>query len=192
MASQTPNYNLNKIDLTDAPPDITVLNSNFDTIDTQLKTAQQAAAAVETSLTSHTGDTNNPHSVTAEQVGARPNTWLPTAAEVGAVPTSRTVNGKALSADIALSAADVGAAASSHTHAASDITSGVTNNTGTSSSITGSTNLLTMNTLRYALNRTTSVGSSDTDYTTYMARGTALKSSEATPSYNGQICWVYE
>lgn len=80
--------------------------------------------AVQSNLTAHTGNTNNPHGVTAEQVGARPNTWLPTAAEVGAVPTSRTVNGKALSADISLSAADVGAAASSHTHAASDITSG--------------------------------------------------------------------
>lgn len=148
--------------------------------------------AVQNNLNTHASNTNNPHNVTAEQVGARPNTWLPTAAEVGAVPTSRTVNGKALSADIALSAADVGAAASSHTHAASDITSGVTNNTSTSSSITGSTNLLTMNTLRYALNRTTSVGAADTDYTTYMARGTALRSSEATPSYNGQICWVYE
>lgn len=33
-----------------------------------------------------------------------------TAADVGAVPTNRTVNGKALSADITLSAADVGAA----------------------------------------------------------------------------------
>ena len=34
----------------------------------------------------------------------------------GYVPTSRTVNGKALSANISLSASDVGAAASSHTH----------------------------------------------------------------------------
>lgn len=34
---------------------------------------------------------------------------MPTAAEVGAVPTSRTVNGKALSSDITLAAADVGA-----------------------------------------------------------------------------------
>ena len=33
----------------------------------------------------------------------------PTAAQVGAVPTSRTVNGKALSANISLTAADVGA-----------------------------------------------------------------------------------
>lgn len=34
----------------------------------------------------------------------------------GKVPTSRTVNGKALSANVTLSASDVGAAASSHTH----------------------------------------------------------------------------
>lgn len=38
------------------------------------------------------------------------------ASEVGAVPTSRKVNGKALSSDISLSAGDVGAAPSSHTH----------------------------------------------------------------------------
>ena len=38
------------------------------------------------------------------------------------VPTTRTINKKALSADITLSASDVGAAASSHTHAKADIT----------------------------------------------------------------------
>ena len=76
------------------------------------------------SFAAHLGRTDNPHSVTAEQVGARPNTWLPSTAEVGAVPTSRTVNGKALSADISLSAADVGAAASSHNQSASTITAG--------------------------------------------------------------------
>lgn len=40
------------------------------------------------------------------------------------VPASRTVNGKALSSNITLSASDVGAAASSHNHSASNITSG--------------------------------------------------------------------
>ena len=40
------------------------------------------------------------------------------------VPQTRTVNSKALSEDISLSASDVGAAASSHNHAASEITSG--------------------------------------------------------------------
>lgn len=51
-------------------------------------------------------------SLSASDVGARPYTWTPTAANVGAVPTSRTVNGKALSSNITLSASDVGALAS--------------------------------------------------------------------------------
>ena len=46
------------------------------------------------------------------------------AADVGAVPTSRTVNGKALSSNITLSASDVGARASTWVPSASDITSG--------------------------------------------------------------------
>lgn len=51
----------------------------------------------------------NPPKYTAAEVGARPGTWTPTAAQVGAVPISRTVNGKALSSNISLSAGDVGA-----------------------------------------------------------------------------------
>lgn len=39
-----------------------------------------------------------------------------TAADVGAVPITRTVNGKALSSNISLTYSDVGAAPSSHTH----------------------------------------------------------------------------
>jgi hypothetical protein len=46
-----------------------------------------------------------------------------TASEVGAVPTSRKVNGKALSADISLSASDVGARASTWTPSAAEIKS---------------------------------------------------------------------
>lgn len=34
----------------------------------------------------HVTDKNNPHGVTAEQVGARPNTWTPNASDVGADP----------------------------------------------------------------------------------------------------------
>lgn len=56
----------------------------------------------------------------------------------------------------------------------------ITNNTATSGAITGSTNLLTMNTLKNALNRATSVAAADTGYTTYMARG--IGASTATPS----------
>lgn len=33
----------------------------------------------------HADDKNNPHNVTASQVGARPDTWMPTAEEVGAL-----------------------------------------------------------------------------------------------------------
>jgi len=58
-------------------------------------------------LAAHVADTQNPHAVTAAQTGA--------------VPTTREVNGKALSGDITLTAADVGAASASHTHQASDI-----------------------------------------------------------------------
>lgn len=38
-------------------------------------------------LDDHASNTANPHGVTAEQVGARPNTWTPTASEVGAAPS---------------------------------------------------------------------------------------------------------
>lgn len=40
MATYTTNYNLHKIDLTDAPPDITVINGNWEIIDTELKKAE--------------------------------------------------------------------------------------------------------------------------------------------------------
>lgn len=47
-----------------------------------------------------------------------------TPGDIGAVPTSRKVNGKALSSDISLSAAELGAAALSHTHSFGDIGGG--------------------------------------------------------------------
>lgn len=71
-------------------------------------------------------------------------------------------------------------------------TRAITNNTSTSGSISANTNLITSNTLRYALNRTTSVAAADTNYTTYMARGESLNSSETTPTLNGTIAWMYE
>ena len=42
---ETTNYNLKKIELTDSPPDITVLNNNWDTIDEELKSQADALAA---------------------------------------------------------------------------------------------------------------------------------------------------
>lgn len=60
--------------------------------------ASGSAEAVQDNLDTHTSNKSNPHGVTAAQVGA--------------VPTSRTVNGKALSSNISLTASDVGADAS--------------------------------------------------------------------------------
>lgn len=52
-------------------------------------------------------DEDNPHGITAE--------------DVGAVPVERTVNGKPLSEDVTLTAKDVGAAAEDHTHTLSSL-----------------------------------------------------------------------
>lgn len=52
--------------------------------------------AVQAAINVHANNKNNPHGVTAEQVGARPNTWTPTAQEVGALP----LTGGTLSGDI--------------------------------------------------------------------------------------------
>lgn len=67
----------------------------------------------------------------------------------------------------------------------------ITNNTATSTALTANTNLITANTLRYHTNRTTSVAAADTNYTTYMARGTALSTTQLSSLANGQICWIY-
>ena len=63
----------------------------------------------------------NKPAYTADEVGARPNTWTPSAADVGAVPTTRMVNGQALSADITLDAEDVGARPDTWTPSAEDV-----------------------------------------------------------------------
>lgn len=142
-----------------------------------------SAGAVQTNLDSHIADTvkhvtaaertdwnskaAGDHTHTAAQVGARPEDWLPTAAEINAVPTTRTVNGKALSADITLSAADVGGAAASHNQAASTITAGT-------------------------FPGQVKAGSSGQTYSTYLLRNSRLSASEANPTVNGEICWVYE
>lgn len=63
---------------------------------------------------------------TADEVGARPNTWTPSASDVGAVPTSRTVNGHALSNNVTLDAADVGAVPTTRTINSKPLSSNVT------------------------------------------------------------------
>lgn len=118
---------------------------------TQYVEISPSLALGETSSTAYRGDrgktaydhsqtTGNPHGTTAAEVGARPDTWMPTAvdvgarpstwtpsaSDVGAVPTTRKVNGKALSADISLSASDVGAATAEQVNALKPKTATVT------------------------------------------------------------------
>ena len=77
-------------------------------------------------LNAHVNNKSNPHGVTAAQVGAVPtgrkvngkalsSDITISAADVNAVPTNRTVNGKALSSDITISAADVNAVPTTRT-----------------------------------------------------------------------------
>ena len=70
-----------------------LIDDNIDAI--EALEAVAANKANTSDLTAHTSNKSNPHGVTAAQISA--------------VPTSRKVNGKALSADITLSASDVGA-----------------------------------------------------------------------------------
>ena len=70
-------------------------------------------------------------------------------------------------------------------------TKGIRNNTSTNDTIPENTAIPTTNTLRYAINRTTSVAAADTNYTTYMARGEALNSTDTNPTVNGTISWTY-
>lgn len=75
---QTPNFALKKIELTDSPPDITVINPNWDTIDQALKNLQDAINSGATDeellqlrqdLATHLENKANPHGVTKLQVG---------------------------------------------------------------------------------------------------------------------------
>ena len=52
-----------------------------------IKEAKTTASEAQGDIDSHIASKNNPHGTTAEQVGARPNTWLPTIAEIGAAPS---------------------------------------------------------------------------------------------------------
>jgi hypothetical protein len=49
---------------------------------TAIADAKKAGTNAQTNLTNHINDKSNPHGVTAEQVGARPNTWLPKISEL--------------------------------------------------------------------------------------------------------------
>ena len=54
-------------------------------LDQKIEAAHTAAGNAQTAVDQHSQNEENPHGVTAEQVGARPSDWMPTAEEVGAV-----------------------------------------------------------------------------------------------------------
>ena len=146
MAAETANYGLKKPSAEDFY-NIEDFNWNADVIDAELAKRAElgedgrvpaaqlpamdfdpagSAAAVQMALSGHTGD-NVRHLTAAERTAWNAKAagdHTHTAAQVGAVPTTRKVNGKALSADVTLAAADVGAAAAGHSHAASGVTAG--------------------------------------------------------------------
>lgn len=74
--------------------------------DSAITAAKNAGTTAQTNLNNHTKDKSNPHGVTASQVGA--------------VPTTRTINNKALSTNISLTASDVGADVSGSSSSALD------------------------------------------------------------------------
>jgi len=111
-------------------------------------------------LTSHLVNTSNPHS--------------PTAAQVGAVPTSRTVNGHALSADVTVTKSDVGL--------------GSVENTALST-WAGSSSVTTVGTIGTGTWQGTQVGVGygGTGLTSAGANGTVLESSGSAPQWKTLI-----
>lgn len=106
MPSFTPNIGLKKPSQNDFY-NIDDFNYNSDIIDNIL-------GGFENSFVSTTRKINNKPlssdiTLNADDVGARSNSWFPTASEVNAVPVSRTINGYPLTYDVLLSATDVGA-----------------------------------------------------------------------------------
>lgn len=99
------------------------INQNFNTamtgfnqeIDAAVKKAEDAAGTAEEIAEQAAIDTistqkNHPNGI-AGLDGSGKLIQMPTAADVGAVPTSRTINGKALTSNITITAADIGTSA---------------------------------------------------------------------------------
>lgn len=97
-----------------------------------LNCMQDAILKNEENLQKHEQNKNNPHGVTPEQIGARPDIWMPTAEEVGALPVGWTPDLEALGAAPAshatdknnphgVTAAQVGARPDTWTPTASDV-----------------------------------------------------------------------
>ena len=164
-------------------------------------TAQSSSLDTTIGLATAYGDTQNPYgSKTANYVLAAPNgsAGNPSFRALVAADIPNLDTGKLNSGT--LSVARGGTGAGTFTSGAALIGAGtgavttrsITNITATSTALTANTNLITANTLKNIVNRTTSVAAADTNYTTYMARGTTLNSTDTNPTVNGTIAWTYE
>ena len=169
---------------------IDVINQNMDAIDKELKNGAD-----------HADSKNNPHGVTAEQIGAAPAGHTHTASEVGAAPSEHThgasdINSGTLPVSRGgtgrVSLADgqvlVGASANAiNTRAITD---------NTSAAMCSGTYIPTCNTVAQhvaaVLNRNNCVHNAGTAYTTYMARGIALVTSAPSSLANGCCAFVYQ
>lgn len=72
------------------------------------------------------------------------------------------------------------------------VTAPVTSVDGKTGAVSLSGTYATPANINTKLNRSTNVNAADTNYTTLMARGMSLHSSETTPAVNGSIAWQYE
>ena len=104
---------------------------------TALQVAMAEFSTAEVKIDGHLADKNNPHEVTTTQIGAVPSTRTVNSkalssditldySDVGAVPTTRTVNSKALSSDITLNYSDVGAVPTTRTVNSKALSSDIT------------------------------------------------------------------
>ena len=141
----------------------------------------------------HSQTTGNPHGTTP--------------ADIGAVPTTRKINGKSLTADVSLSATDVGAAAASHTHTKSQISdfpASMIPTAHASTHKTGGSDALTPADIGAATSGHThsdympksggtftgiATAQSNTSYTTPQIRNIVLSTSDPSGGNNGEI-WI--
>ena len=99
MSKTTTNFGFIKPELTDSA-DITQTNPNWDKVDSELKNVNDRVNSLSTDSSNHENNTNNPHKVTAEQVGAAKSTHNHSASDINSgtldidrLPTVPVANG---------------------------------------------------------------------------------------------------
>ena len=112
---------------------VNVTPSNIGAVPNTRKVNNKALSADITLSYSDVGAANEQHNHSADEIssgtlpiergGTNASTSTQALENLGGVPKTRTVNNKALSSDISLTASDVGAAASGHSHTFSTLTS---------------------------------------------------------------------